>query len=240
MPRLAVIGLAGLAFVASVTPATAAQDALAKTALQTYLKTSDAAATTQAVTGAREKLQQLAVTDPTTTAAASILLSRGLDTAGVARIVNRAKAVPVEVEIKTPTADGRVMTAWAFQPAFEEFNGTLNDRLDYILARQRVRFLERAGQVQAADPAAAARLRQAAESRELKFYRVEVLGTPAQLKTLLAEADVAAAFVDADPDRVRPESLQKARAGQNSTARARVPIVRNRRKSDGPPPMPQP
>jgi hypothetical protein len=235
MPRLYAPGLACLALVAAqVSSASAAQDPLAKASLKAYLKTDDPDTTAQAVTRAREKLQTLAANEPASASEAAILLARGLDAAGVAAIVTRAKGTPIEVELKAPIGDtGRVLTMWAFQPAFEQFGGTLTQRLDYILAVQRAKLLQRAS-APGADPATAERYRQVAQSPNLRFYRVKVLGTPGELRTLLKETDVAATFVTNDPERIDQATLQKARLEQ-SRLRPGVPLVLHRRRSDGPP-----
>lgn len=227
MTWLACVSLVALGTAAGATTA----DPLAKSAMRAYLKTNNAAETDQAVAEAREKLQLLAATEPAATGVANVVLKRGLDHAALAALVNRSNAAPVEVEMKTPIGtSGDVMTMWVFQPALGVFGGTLAEQLEFVVARQRSVYAQRAQA--ATDPGTAARMSQVAQSNQIRFYRVKVLGTTGELRNLLGEADVAAAFVDIDRERMPELAAQKAALNRPRPAGR---VVRHRRQSDGSP-----
>jgi hypothetical protein len=212
-------------------PAAPDGDALARTSLEVYLKSADPAANARKVAAARAELAKLARTKPGTQAVASVLLSRGLRGQELAQVLGRAKAWPVEAEIKTPLGDTEhVMTIWLSQRALAEAGGTADEQLSKALGHQRWLAGQRAAESQ--DAATADTLRKVAESRQLRYYRIDAVGSAAGLARLLDERDVAAAFVDVTPARVSAVVSAKA-----SLAEMRIgpPIAKSRPERLGPP-----
>lgn len=158
----------------------------------------------------RKFLEIGALRDPDEVVLADILLKRGFTGVSIRALLEPRGLLLTGMQTKIPLAAGsKIITGWiGMENIIVSSADTLDDKVDVAIGRERHRFMQRArnfvpdvnGTALDAD---IAELREMATSPEFAAYRLEVLGTRAQLFTLLRDASVRAVFVNRDTSRVK-------------------------------------
>ena len=173
--------------------------------------------------------------DPEGQVGGVIVFARGLDskeTAVFAESYNlellRAEAkVAIRATNKTETMSFGAQTLFFL-------DDPLAERLEKIIGHQRAVFMAMAHTAEASEPSEAAGFREAAYSRDIRFYKIEVVGPASSFDRIEQSGETAAVFVDGSQARVEQLAVEKENAARMKAGRRLV--VKGRPYEQGPPP----
>jgi hypothetical protein len=180
-------------------------------AMHGLLQARDDAQIARLLSEERKFLEIGALRDPDAMVIADVLLKRGFTGVHVRALLEPRGLLLSGMETKIPLASGsKIITGWIGQGAILIFPAaTLDEKVDMAIGRERYNFMQRArnfspDQTGSEVGASLEELREMATSPEFAAYRLEVIGTRAQLFTLLRDASVRAVFVNRNSRRVKP------------------------------------
>jgi hypothetical protein len=196
-----------------------------------FLRAKDDAHAAHLIAEERKFLEIGALRSPDEVVVANVLLKRGFTGVSVRALLEPRELLLAGMEAKIPFASSsKILSVGIGQERILLMSATtLDERVDRAIGRERYKFMQRAnrfgpGEHGAELEAHIAELREQATSPEFAAYRLEVIGTRAQLFSLLRDVSVRAVFVSRDSGRAR--SLLAERRELEKQARYIGPPVR--------------
>ncbi|HEX6996209.1 MAG TPA: hypothetical protein VF339_18920 [Gammaproteobacteria bacterium] len=144
---------------------------------------------------------------------ATVIFKDGKTPAALDELASRAQIDVSSVELKVSAGDeGRVFTIWIGEDLLLLLNGSLRERLEKAIGRQRYQFLTLAG---SAPDGEAALFEEVAYSQEMHIYKAGIVGPAAGIAALLDDPTVAAITLDDTSERVASFSALKEEYGRS-------------------------
>lgn len=212
---------------------------LAASAQRSLFRTNDQSAIGEAMRKAQLQLSDRAKRDPNGISGATVLLSSGLNSTELGRLLQSINLEVFRIETKVPVgSSGRVITVSTGADDLLMFNGTLEQRLEKAIGQQRYRFLLDSRSASGVD---ATDFEEFARTRRIGVFRADVVGANNSLARLLADGRVAAVVLDEsnqirDGHAATKAAIDRRRVGSSSvTTRpppGQVPAPRGTLKRD--------
>ena len=222
----------GMAFTTSVIGAPKHDAELVQSAIAAEVRTNNQEAIRARLARSRARLTEHANSKPTEQIGGVIVFATGLNSRQVAEfaVSNQLEVMRAEAKVFVEASGVTETMSFGAHTLFL-LDGPLDERLEKMVGHQRGVFMADALSPDASDPAG---LREAAYSRDILFYKIEVVGPAASFDRIQKGTEAAAVFVDETTARVEQLAVQR-----SDTARmkaAGVPPIKGRPYADGPPP----
>jgi hypothetical protein len=222
--------LATAAAIAPLRAAPAPDAALVESALIAELHTSDEVAIRQRFAASRDHVAEQMRKDPNELMGGVIVFATGLDSKQLAELAGSNAIEIARAEAKVAVLGGTITETMSFGAMnLLVLDGTLDERLEKLVGHWRA---ELAADAANSDGAEAAAHREAAYSREIRFYKIEAVGPASSFARMQDRADLAAVLVDGSNKRVTDFAASRA-VVQRMSPRL---VVKGRPYADGPPP----
>ena len=229
LTKLAALAIASIPL--ALTAAPLSDSDLVQSAVVSEARISDPAVIQRLLDSSRARLTEKIAANPNQVIGGVIVFARGLESKQVAQFVDSHKLDVTGAEAKVSVGDRGIADTMGFGAQSLFFlDGTLDERLDKLVGRQRSLFM---AESQIPDNPNATNRREAAYSQNIRFYKIEAVGPALSFDAIQKGTEAAAVFVDQTDERVRNLAVARENA-----ARMRPPgsIVITRPYADGPPP----
>jgi hypothetical protein len=223
---------ASITFATAVVAAPAPDAALVESAIAAEARAADRVVINERLAEARVRLAEQIKRNPTEQIGGVIVFATGLDSRQVARFVEQYPLEVTRAEAKVAVQDSTVTETMSFGAQSLFFlDGSLDERLEKLVGHQRGEFMAQANAARDASQAAA--FREAAYSREIRFYKIEAVGPASSFDRIQKGTEAAALFIDGSKARVEELSAARATAAR---MRGTGVVIKGRPYADGPPP----
>jgi hypothetical protein len=220
---------------ATVGAAPPQDDALVQSAIAAEVRTSDPAAIQSWLEGAMRRLADTMRLDPDRQIGGVIVFARGLDSKETADFAEFYKLAVLRAEAKVAISATHVTETMSFGAQSLFFlDDPLAERLEKLIGHQRGVFMAMAHSMEASEPSQAAGFREAAYSRDIRFYKVEVVGPASSFDRIERSGEAAAVFIDGSQARVEQLAVEQANV-ERRRASGRI-VIKGRPFEQGPPP----
>jgi hypothetical protein len=168
---------------------------------------------------AKRRVADAMRTDPDRQIGGVIVFARGLDSTGTAAFAEFYRFAVLRAEAKVYVRATNVTETMSFgaQSLFL-LDEPLAERLEKLIGHQRGVFMAMAHSAEASEPYEAAGYREAAYSRDIRFYKVEVVGPASSFDRIERSGETAALFVDSSQALIEQLAAEQANVARRKAA----------------------
>jgi len=158
-----------------------------------------------------QKLRNLASEAPDRVTGATVVFKGGQESKALEKLATNGGFEISAVEVKVPVgADGKVFTIWLGERSLTTLSGSLSERLEKALGRQRYQFMNLAATKEGPE---GQQFLEVAHSPQMLTYKAHVVGVARNVSKLLDNAGISAVLMDERPERVNAYQQLKSRQG---------------------------